>query len=245
MTWFAEDACLNYHYNYFNYEGQQYGVQSRTSRSLLLCSPSETSWLPDIFSYSAGSDNWQNSTNYYNAIVADPIYGRVASMRLRYLPTNFIGIQTQHSPAREYDPDATSPAQTIINSGGYLSPFKHMMSVSATGLSGGGHYDSANMAVIWFGASSTDITATVHRVGGTIDASNVTEDNFLGFSSAAYNDGDTALILTIGAVETSHTGMTPATKMWVKADGTLAETAQEIPAFAGTALTATKLLVRA
>ena len=80
----------------------------------------------------------------------------------------------------------------------------------------------------------------------------VHQDHYIGFADQAYSDGQTATILTYGNNVNTLSGLTAGTKYYIQADGSLATTADStltgyfVPntPIAGTALSATKLLIR-
>ena len=72
---------------------------------------------------------------------------------------------------------------------------------------------------------------------------NVTTENFLGFSKAAYTDGQTATIEVSGATNANQSSLTPGQNYFVQNNGTLGLTAATPKVYAGTAVSATKLLV--
>ena len=73
---------------------------------------------------------------------------------------------------------------------------------------------------------------------------NLTAENFIGFSNAAYTDGQTATIQLVGAVDDAQTGLTPGQSYYVQTDGTLSTTPGSPSVFAGTAVAATKIIVK-
>jgi len=73
---------------------------------------------------------------------------------------------------------------------------------------------------------------------------NLTANNFLGFSDAAYSDGTTATIQIAGAVDDAQSGLTTGSLHYVQTDGTLSTTADSPSVEAGTALSATKIKVK-
>ena len=75
-------------------------------------------------------------------------------------------------------------------------------------------------------------------------STNLTSTNFLGFSNAAYTDGQTATIQITGAVDDAQSGLTTAKKHYVQTDGTLSTTAGSPSVEAGTAVSATKIIVK-
>ena len=75
-------------------------------------------------------------------------------------------------------------------------------------------------------------------------STNLTSSNFLGFSNAAYTDGQTATIQITGSVDDAQSGLTTARKHYVQNDGTLSTTAGTPSVEAGVAISATKIIVK-
>ena len=75
--------------------------------------------------------------------------------------------------------------------------------------------------------------------GGT-----ATAGNFLGFSDAAYTNGQTATIQMAGSVDDAQTGLTTGSKFFVQNDGSIGTAASTPSIFAGTAISSTKIIVR-
>lgn len=73
---------------------------------------------------------------------------------------------------------------------------------------------------------------------------NLTAENYIGFSSAAYFDEDTAIIQLVGSVNESQSGLTAGQKYFVQLDGTLSLTPAIPEVYAGIAVSATKLIVK-
>jgi len=76
-----------------------------------------------------------------------------------------------------------------------------------------------------------------------VSTTNLTAENFVGFSSAAYSDTATATVKVVGNT-TTQSGLTGASKYYVKNDGTLSTTADSPSVDAGLALTSTSLLIK-
>ena len=72
-------------------------------------------------------------------------------------------------------------------------------------------------------------------------STNLTAENFIGISDGAYSDGQTATIQVTGAVDDAQSSLTPGQAYYVQDDGTLGESGS---VFAGTAVAATKLIVK-
>ena len=105
-------------------------------------------------------------------------------------------------------------------------------------------YDSNNGKVViaYRDNNSSEGEAVVFSVDTL--ATNLTSENFIGFSDAAYTNGQTAKIQIEGSVDDAQTGLTTASKHYVQNDGTLSTTAGTPSVVAGIALTDTKILIR-
>ena len=73
---------------------------------------------------------------------------------------------------------------------------------------------------------------------------NLTTTNYVGISDAAYADGATATIQTIGAVDDAQSGLTPGETYYIQQDGTLNTAADTPSVIAGKAVASTKLIVK-
>lgn len=83
-------------------------------------------------------------------------------------------------------------------------------------------------------------TATVY----TAPSTNLTSENFIGFSNAAYTNGQTATIQLVGAVDDAQSGLTPGQAYYVQNNGTLGLAPASPSVFAGTAVAANKIIVK-
>ena len=102
-------------------------------------------------------------------------------------------------------------------------------------------FDSTNgRVVIAYRDPNSQGKAIVFKNAST----NLTSTNFLGFSNAAYTDGQTATIQITGSVDDAQSGLTTARKHYVQNDGTLSTTAGSPSVEAGTAVSATKIIVK-
>jgi hypothetical protein len=72
---------------------------------------------------------------------------------------------------------------------------------------------------------------------------NLTTENFIGFASASYSDNATATIDVSGATNSNQSSLTAGQKYFVQNNGSLGLTAASPAVFAGTAISATKLIV--
>jgi len=100
----------------------------------------------------------------------------------------------------------------------------------------GAIYESSLGNVVAF---SADNGYTSYNAASTMDT-----QNYLGWSSAAYSDGDTATIKVVGNTVTGLSGLTPGKTYYLQRDGTVATTAVTgLSVIGGTSLTDTSLLI--
>lgn len=80
----------------------------------------------------------------------------------------------------------------------------------------------------------------------TTSASQLTTENYIGISDGAYANGATATVQIVGSVDDAQSGLTPGQSYFVQNDGSLGLTADATvgSVFAGTAVAATKLIVK-
>ena len=104
-------------------------------------------------------------------------------------------------------------------------------------------YDSTNKRfVVAYRDDSNSSAGTA--IVGSFDATNITSENFIGFSDAAYSDGDTATVQIITALDDAQSGLTTGSKHYVQNDGTLSTTAGSPSVLAGTAISDTEIIVK-
>ena len=78
----------------------------------------------------------------------------------------------------------------------------------------------------------------------TSEGTNLTSENFIGFSDASYTDGQTANIQIISSIDDAQSGLTTGSKFYVQNDGTLGTTAGDPSVLAGTAVSGTEILIK-
>jgi len=93
------------------------------------------------------------------------------------------------------------------------------------------------------GASSAG-KAVLGQVAASVVATNLTSTNFLGTSTAAYTNGQTATIMLQGGVSTNQSSLTIGSTYYVQPAGTLATSAGIPSVIAGKAVKATTLLLK-
>lgn len=105
-------------------------------------------------------------------------------------------------------------------------------------------YDSTSgVLVISYGQQTNSLgEAVVYGVG--YNQPNLTAENFIGFSSASYTNGQTAVVQTVGSTDDAQTGLTAGQTYFVRTDGTVATTPGSPSVVAGTALSSSKIIVK-
>ena len=172
------------------------------------------------------------STESWSRVVYDPDAGQcflvynyedngTSGYTLRVAPLN-ITSGTNFSIGTEHVVDSTVSFEKNVNAVYMTGPNKVAL---------GGHLSAGSIR-----AYATSTTATGSNVG-----------KFIGFSDAAYTNGQTATISLVGAVSENQSGLTAGEKYYVQSDGSLATTNTD-PAgseYAGISISSTKLIVKA
>jgi hypothetical protein len=106
-------------------------------------------------------------------------------------------------------------------------------------------FDSnANKVVVAYAnqQSPYEHLASVLQAGATI--TNLTSENFIGFSDGVFSDTDSAVINTANTIDRNQSGLTAGQTYFVQTDGTLGTTAADPSVTAGTAISTTELIVK-
>ena len=104
-------------------------------------------------------------------------------------------------------------------------------------------YDTnADKAVVIYqdGNSSSELLAKTLSLSST----NITSENYIGFSDGAYADTQSAVINTTNTIDRNQSSLTAGQTYFVQTDGTLGLTAATPSVTAGTAISATELIVK-
>ena len=105
-------------------------------------------------------------------------------------------------------------------------------------------YDSSNgKIVVAYGSGSSAVGKGIVRQNAYSVTKSLTSENFIGVSDAAYSNGATATIQTAGSTDDAQSGLTAGESYYVQADGTLGTSPDTISVLAGTAVSATQLLI--
>ena len=104
-------------------------------------------------------------------------------------------------------------------------------------------YDSNTQQVViayWDNGDSEKGKAVV----GTLLGSNLTSENYIGIAADTYADNEDSTIGIVGCIDRNQTGLTAGQQYFVQTNGTLATTAGDPSVLAGTAISATELVVK-
>jgi len=104
-------------------------------------------------------------------------------------------------------------------------------------------HDPTTSELVLIGSSWSTTTRTYFHRSVSSQSTNLTSENFIGISDAAYTNGQTATIQIAGSVDDAQSSLTPGQQYYVQGDGTLSETADSPSVLAGTAVAATKLMI--
>ncbi len=104
-------------------------------------------------------------------------------------------------------------------------------------------FDSnVNKSLIAFGDGGNSEYGTAVSYSPLIQ--NITSENFIGFSDGAFADGQSAVINTANTIDRNQSSLTAGQTLFVQTDGTLGETADSPSVTAGTAISATEIIVK-
>jgi len=107
---------------------------------------------------------------------------------------------------------------------------------------GGVTFDSSNNKIV---VAYKDETDNYGKAVVFTDAStDLTSENYIGITDQAYTDGQDATVAVVGCIDRNQTSLTAGQQYFVQTDGTLSTTAGSPSVLAGTAISATELVVK-
>lgn len=111
------------------------------------------------------------------------------------------------------------------------------------------HHPQLNNLATYVYAYSSNSGGSIGKVGVgnfayNTATSNITASNFLGVTTAAYTDGQTATITLQGGTSKNQSGLTPSAIYYVQGDATLGTSAVATAVEVGKALSATSILLK-
>ena len=141
--------------------------------------------------------------------------------------------------------DANSYHQKYVTatvSGTSISVDSPVTYYAATSYVSASTYDPDQQKSVLFYAASSFSNPAVKIL--TVGSTTLTAENYIGITPSAYPTGAGAEIQTKGAVNEEQSGLTAGQSYYVQTDGTLSTTAGDPSVFAGTAVSATKIIVK-
>jgi len=114
---------------------------------------------------------------------------------------------------------------------------------STTANINGMYIPDGSKGLIAFNNGSSDGMAIIRQFAST-NLSASTSEAFIGFAEDTVATGQPVTINTKGAIDENQSSLTPAQQYFVQTDGTLGTSADDPSVVAGTAVTATKLIVK-
>jgi hypothetical protein len=107
-----------------------------------------------------------------------------------------------------------------------------------------------NGNTVWFLSNSLNVQTVYATTSPNVVSalysplnSNMTANNFIGFSAGTYANGATATVNTVGSSSNNQTGLTAGLKYYVALNGALTTTSGANP-YAGVALSSTRILIK-
>jgi hypothetical protein len=109
---------------------------------------------------------------------------------------------------------------------------------------GGVVYDTASdkIVIVFRDAGDSNQGKAITYVGSSTNLTS--SENFIGFSDGAFADGQSAVINTTNTIDRNQSSLTAGQTLFVQTDGTLGETAGSPSVTAGTAISATEIIVK-
>jgi hypothetical protein len=192
------------------------------------------------------------NSNYGTSIV-----GTVSGTSISFGTASVFETAAVSGTATTYDASAQKIIVSYIDQGNSNYGTSIAGTVSGTGIS----FESANVfesADTLYISSTYNSTAQkvviAYRDQGnsnygtsvvyTTAYTNLTSENYIGISSAAYTNGQTAKIQLAGSVDDAQTSLTAGQSYFVQGNGTLGLTPSTPSVFAGTAVSSTKLIIK-
>lgn len=144
-------------------------------------------------------------------------------------------------------PDFEYVTATISGTSATISsPTAISSNIGSSQMTMGATYDTnANKGVLAYQILSPDSRGTARVIQNASTSTNLTSsENFIGFSDGAYADTQSAAINTTNTIDRNQSGLTAGQTYFVQTDGTLGLTAASPSVTAGTAISATELIVK-
>jgi hypothetical protein len=194
---------------------------------------------------------------YEDAAIGDHgtgIVGTVSGTSISFgSPVVYTGTEVGYFPSGSFNPDTGKVGVFVYSTDAdFYEATISGTSVSFSGLTeidsdapGGEHtvvYDTnADVYVFVYPDSGNSNYATVVALD---PGPALTSENFIGFADDTYAENEQSTIAIVGCIDRNQTGLTAGQQYFVQGDGTLSTTADSPSVLAGTAISATELVVK-
>jgi len=199
---------------------------------------------------------YQDTSNTNGAVLVGTISGTSISFgsKTTFLSNSPVGIRLL------YDPDTSKIIISYADDGNSNQLETKIATVSGTSISVDADpvvilasygqditmaYDTSNdKAVTTYTKDRSGATDSGNSKVLTIGSTNITSENFIGFSDGAFATTQSASINTANTIDRNQSGLTAGQTYFVQNDGTIGTTAADPSVTAGTAISATELIVK-
>ena len=196
---------------------------------------------------------WRKASNSHSAAIVATISGTsvtfgtaavLVSADTRYFGASFDTTVNKAIVAyRDYSSSSSKSVQGTISgtSVTFTSPVTYL--TASTDYNALAYDPDSERTIFAFDDNGNSSKGTSLLYSSTTLATNLTTENYIGISDAAYSNGATATIQLVGTVDDAQTSLTAGQSYFVQDNGSIALTPATTPVFAGTAVSATKLLI--
>ena len=230
---------------------QSHGVSTDSSGNVYITGEiydGSTSWTAGIVKYdSSGTLQWQRG-------LSNGTTHATKGKKIKVMGDSFYisGSDDKNPSGTNYEPNAL--LAKFPTDGSLTGTYGSFTYAASSHTNGNGSLTSSNSSLNESASSATQSNAALTGANSSLTStkttvqvgleSNLTAENFIGVSNGAYTNGQTATIQIMGAVDDAQSSLTPGQSYYVQNDGTLSTSAGSPSVFAGTAIAATKLIVR-
>jgi len=191
----------------------------------------------------------ENNNNYGTAVV-----GTVSGTSISFgSPVVYTGTEVGYFPSGSFNPDTGKVGVFVYSTDADF--YEATISGTSVSFSGPTEIDSdapgGELTVVY--DTNADVYVFVYPDSGNSNYATVvaldpgpalTSENFIGFADDTYAENEQSTIAIVGCIDRNQTGLTAGQQYFVQGDGTLSTTAGSPSVLAGTAISATELVVK-
>ncbi len=218
------------------------GLSSSTVESFSLAYSPEKNQLMVIYQFQSNDDGDANCYSF-----------NPSNKSFLELDTNHNWEGNANNINLSYDPNAQHWYTTYANLQDSSRMYRQYLKTTSAGIISNDNkfilasQNSNKTGLLYVPSQSTHVAVytewgQAHKIG--YDVTNLTADSYIGISNGAYADASTATVQIIGGVDDAQTGLTAGQPAYVQRDGTIGATPDTPSVVAGTAISATKIIVK-